>query len=50
MALKGKMGISPCPLYNPLDVEQMLRANFPRGPVSNWSRVLQEVPTQIWTR
>ena len=47
--LKGKMDISPCPLYNPLVGERTLRAELLRDPVPNGLWVLQEVTTQIWT-
>ena len=35
--LKRKMHIYTCPLYNPLDGEETLRAELLRNPVPNWS-------------
>ena len=44
---KGKMDISICPFYNPLDGELTLRIELLRDPVPVWSWMLQEVPAQI---
>ena len=45
---KGKVDISPCSGYNPLDEERTLRTDLLHNPVTNWSWLIQKVPAQIW--
>ena len=43
--LKEENGEIPCPLCNPMDAEQTLRAKLLRESFPNWPWLLQEVLT-----